>query len=443
MSTDAITSVIPAASLRSRFQTGITYNTIGAAFNQGSTFAFNIIVANLLGRQVFGEYAMIQSTLATLALIAQLAAGCTATKYVAEFRSTDPQRAGRILGVLTAFSASVAGITLLALLAISGWLAGSVLKAPALGSALAIGSASLPFAVLNGLLLGALAGLESYRTLARTLVWSGLAYLAICTVLAEWRGLNGAVAGLAFSAFFQFILLVLALRKECSLQGIKIHCAGITQERSIILKFALPGALSGFTSMPALWLASAFLVRQPNGYSQMAIYSASFSLMTLVLFLPNIANNVGMSLINHHKGAGKRSEYRRAVRMNLAVSTAIVIFGACTLAAFGPHLLRLFGKDFDDGYRVLLILLLAAIVQSIGVAMYQIIHSQAKMWLSFLAVACPRDILVVVLVYVLIPAHGAIGLAGAYATAWTLALISILVITSRHGLRVACSLPQS
>jgi O-antigen/teichoic acid export membrane protein len=435
MSTELTAPVASAASLRSRFQTGVAYNTIGAVFNQGSTFAVSIIVANLLGRQVFGQYAMIQSTLATLALIAQLAAGYTATKYVAEFRSTDPQRAGRILGMLTAFSASVAGIVALALLAVSGWLAGSVLKAPGLGSALAIGSAVLLFAVLNGLLMGALAGLESYRALATALVWSGLAYLAVCTGLAWWGGLKGAVVGLAISGLFQFILLAAALRKECALQGIRIHYAGFTQERSIILRFALPGALSGFTSMPALWLASAFLVRQPNGYSQMAIYSASFSLMMVVLFLPNIANNVGMSLINHQKGAGEESEYRRAFWINLAVSTAIVILGTCIFAVFGRNLLRLFGKDFNDGYPVLLILLLATIVQGIGAAMYQIIQSQAKMWLSFLAVALPRDTLIVVLAYLLIPAHGAIGLATAYASAWTMALVVIITIVSRTGLR--------
>jgi len=435
MSTDATTSVVPAASLRSRFQTGIAYNAIGAAFNQGSTFAVNIIVANLLGRQVFGEYAMIQSTLVTLALIAQLAAGYTATKYVAEFRSTDPQRAGRILGMLTVFSATVAGIAALALFAVSGWLAGSVLKAPALGTALAIGSGVLLFTVLNGLLMGALAGLESYRALARALVWSGLAYLAICTGLAWWGGLIGAVAGLALSGLFQFVFLGAALRRECSLQGIKIHYAGFDQERSILLKFALPGALSGFTGMPALWLASAFLVRQPNGYSQMAIYSASFSLMTAVLFLPNIANNVGMSLINYHKGAGEEAGYRQAFWINLVVSTTIVILGACILAVFGPNLLRLFGKDFNDGYPVLLVLLLATIVQGLGIAMYQIIQSQAKMWLSFFAVALPRDAMLVSLAYFLVPHNGAIGLGTAYALAWAMALVAIITIVSCTGLR--------
>jgi len=434
---NATASIVQPLSLQERLQTGIAYNTIGAVFNQGSTFAVNIIVANLLGRQVFGEYAMVQSTLATMALISQLAAGYTATKYVAEFRSTDPRRAGGILGMLMVFSASVAGIVALTLLVISGWLAGSVLKAPGLGTALALGSGVLLFAVLDGLLMGALAGLESYRTLARALVWSGLAYLVLCTGLAWRGGLNGAVAGLMFSGLFQFVLLAVALRKECSLQGIKIHYAGIIQERSILLKFALPGALSGFTSMPALWLASALLVRRPDGYSQMALYSAAYALMTVVLFLPGITNNVGMSLINHHKGAGKEPEYRRAFWMNLAASTTTVILGACVVAVFGPELLRLFGRDFRDGYPVLLTLLLATVVQGLGVALYQIIQSQAKMWLSFLAVALPRDTLIVALAYLLIPSHGAIGLASAYVMAWTMALIATVVIVSRRGLQVA------
>jgi hypothetical protein len=88
-------------------------------------------------------------------------AGYTATRYVADFGSKDPQRAGGILGTLMAFSASIVGIVSLTQLIISGWLAGSVLKAPGLGTAPAIGWGLL-FAVLNGRRMDALAGLESY-----------------------------------------------------------------------------------------------------------------------------------------------------------------------------------------------------------------------------------------------------------------------------------------
>src|ERR1700678_2534361 len=51
--------------LRARFQKGITWNIAGAVLNNGSNFLTNILIANLLGREVFGQYSMIQSTLTT------------------------------------------------------------------------------------------------------------------------------------------------------------------------------------------------------------------------------------------------------------------------------------------------------------------------------------------------------------------------------------------
>jgi O-antigen/teichoic acid export membrane protein len=427
----------PGATLWARFQTGIIYNTLGAVFNQGSTFVFSMIVANLLGQRVFGEYAMIQSTLATLSVFAQMAGGSAATKYIAEFRSTDPERAGRILGMLLVFSTSLAALVSLSLLAFSGWLAVAIFKAPELRRPLAIAAAVLFFAVPTGLAAGALAGLESYRALARALVWSGFSYILICTVFARFRGLNGALMGLALSGVLQFVLLVTALRKECALQKIRIQYAGLARERSIFLKFVLPGALSGLTTMPALWLASAFLVRQPNGYSQLAIYSAAFSLMTVVMFLPNMANGVSASLINHKKGAGEEAGYRHAFWLNLTVTVVIVTLGAGVFAVFGQSLLCLFGKDFSGAYPVLLILLLASVVQGFVLAVYQIIQSQARMWFSFFAVALPRDAAVVGFAALLIPHHGAIGVAIAYALACTLALASVLAASLQGGLRAS------
>ncbi len=367
-------------------------------------------------------------------------------KYVAEFRTIDRDRAGRIIALLSLFSAIAAAVAAIGLFSVAPWLAGSVLKASELGGALAIGSAALLFAVLNGFLMGTLVGLETYPTLARVLVWSGVAYLLICTGLAWWGGLNGAVAGLGLSGLLQFILFVVAVRRECSLQGIAIDLGETARERHVLLKFTLPAALSGMTSMLALWLAGTLLVRQPGGYSQMAIYSASFSLMQVVLFLPNIANNVGMSVINH--SASNPAKYRETFWINLVVTLGIVVCAAGAAAFAGPALLHLFGRDFRDGYPVFLILLLATIPQGLALALYQIIPSQARMWLSFSAVALPRDVLIVTLAYWLVGKEGAQGLATAYVASWTVALLVIAGIVYRLGLqptggRDDASLPQA
>ena len=56
--------------------------------------------------------------------------------------------------------------------------------------------------------------------------------------------------------------------------------------------------------MPMIWLANSFLVRQPGGYGEMALYSAANNLRILVLFLPNVMNSVGLSVLNNEKAKG-------------------------------------------------------------------------------------------------------------------------------------------
>jgi O-antigen/teichoic acid export membrane protein len=421
-------------STRRRFQTGLIFNLLGAVFNQGSTFAVNLVLARVFDRSLFGEYAMVLSTIAAIALLAQFGIPYTLNKYVSEYRSSDPERAGRIFGVLAVLSFALATFSAAILLMAARWLATSVMNSSLLIVPCALSAAVVFFTVLNGFGMAALSGLERYRTLATVLVWSGITYFVVCAALGCWLGLNGAVAGLALSALIQFVLLARAVRTECSHQKITLSFCGFSREKDALVKFALPAGLTGFSSSPALWLPNAFLVRQPDGYSQMAIYSVAFSMMTMILFLPNIANTVGTSLINHHKGTGQAEAYRRTFWANLLVISSIVIVGSGCLALLGPWVLRLFGRDFRDGYSVLLILLLATIPQGLSLGNYQIIQSHAKMWASFLGVAIPRDLLTIGLAFRLIPAYGARGLAVAYTVSWTLAFGITVLLVSHIGI---------
>lgn len=439
MSTDVAIPSSPGASLRSRFRTGIVFNFIGAVANQGSTFVFTIIAANLFGRRIFGQFAMLQTTILMVAQIAQLGCGVTATKYVAEFRSSDRNRVSGILRLLHRFALISGLVGAVATLYCARWLADSFLKAPELRVALELAAGVIFFTTVNGLLMGALAGLEAYPRLAKALTISGVIYLAVCTALAWRYGLNGGVAGFVISAAAQWVLLQQATSAECRQQGIPFglgrwHVGTAGRDKTILSEFALPAALSGFTTLPALWLGNALLARRPNGYAELALYGAAYTLMTATLFLPNIANTVGTTLLNFHRSPAIAGKYRHTYWANLAIVLGITFGGAAGLAVLGPALLHLFGRSFTDGYPVLLILLGAAVVQGCGVAMYQVIQSEARMWLSFFAVSLPRDLLLVVLAYFLVPTYGARGLAGAYAMAWTAATLVIACIVLQTGL---------
>jgi O-antigen/teichoic acid export membrane protein len=421
-------------SLRARFQHGITWNVTGAVLNNGANFLTNIAIANLLGREIFGQYGMIQSTLSTFVGVAYAAGGITATKYVAEFRSRDKERAGRVLGLCSATTMVTGTIATLLVLLCAPWLASTTLKAPFLARSLEIAAAVIFFTVVNAYQMGALAGLESYRQWAISNALQGPIQLGICT-LAAWKwGLPGAVAGLLATSVARWIILQLALKREANRQGILLRYAGLWQERSILFRFALPAAMTGLSITPAIWLGNTFLVRQTSGYSQLALFSAAFNLKNVVMFLPLLLNNVGFSLLNNQRGGGNEASYRKVFWTTVGCVTAVVFTAAAFVGIFGTQLLRLYGKSFPEAYPTLLILLCCAVVEAIAMAVYIIIGAEEKMWLTLLAIALPRDFTLVFLAYKLTPVYGVVGLALAHAIAWLLCATVIFSTVLTMGL---------
>lgn len=419
-----------------RFGQGVFWNLLGTLFAQGSVFLTAIILARLLGKEIFGELGMIQSTLLTLASIAQVSTGLTATKYVAEFRDADKARAGRVLGLCSVLTLAT-GVVATALLLISApWVAEHMLAAPHLAVSLAISAAFVLFSVMNGYQIGALAGLESYKSISVYGALLGAVHLALCGLGAMLGGLHGALGGMAVSALLRWGVYGLVLHREINKQCITIQRKEGLKERDILHRFALPAALSGLTTMPAIWLGNAFLVQQPGGYTEMGIYSAAINLRTIVLFLPVLFNSVAVSLINSHKGQKNSQSYTSAFFLNLKLTTVAALIGAVVMWWWGEWMIRIFGPDFvSKNVSVLMLLMsISVVLEAIGVAVYQLIQSHEKMWLSFFTIALPRDLLIVVAAYFLTQSYGSAGLAGAYALGCLFALMVKLGLSYKLSL---------
>ena len=416
--------------LRARFQRGVSWSMAAAVATSGLNFLVNIVVARLLGRIGFGEFGTVQTTIATVAGIAQLGMGYTATKFVAEFRSSDPVRAGRIIGLCSTVAAFTAGLAAASLFLWAPWLASVSLKAPALSVSLQLSVGTVYFSVLPGYQTGTLAGLESYRRLAALALLGGVLNLLTCLGGARLWGLNGAIAGMGLSAFCQWLIFRAILHSECRRAGIAISRKEMFGERFVFLSFALPAALSGFSSMPALWLANAFLVRQTNGFSEMALYAAALNVRSFVFFLPSLVNRVSMSLLNNQRGLRNWKGYGRVFKTNVALTGGSVVCVAAVVALVGVPVLGAFGKEFRAGYPVLLVVLLSSVPEVLAMAIVQVVHSESRLWLSLFAIALPKDCTLVVLAYLLTPRYGAVGLAVAYSAAWFLTIVTV-VITAR------------
>src|SRR4051812_46502770 len=87
------------SALAQRVLSGALWSLGGAISGKGLSLLSSIYAARMLGKERFGEFGIIQNSIASFGLAAGLGFGLAATKYVAEFRTTDPARVARILAL--------------------------------------------------------------------------------------------------------------------------------------------------------------------------------------------------------------------------------------------------------------------------------------------------------------------------------------------------------
>lgn len=419
-----------------RFGRGVLWSASSTVVTQGSGFLTSIAIARLLGPALFGQFGIVQNTLLTLVSVGQLGTGVTATKYTAELRSSDKSRAGRVLGLCSIVTLATGGLATALLVLNSKWIAAAAFGEPALANALKYSSLFVLFAILNGFQLGALGGLESFKACSIAGTYLAMLHLAFCLLPCLLWGLEGALIGLSISAFSRWAGFANVLHREARKQGIEIQRREGLREREILLTFAIPAALSGVISMPAIWLSNTMLVRADDGFVQMGLFSAVNNLRVVLLIAPGILNSVAISLVNHAKGSGIVPSYIRALRQNVKYSFLASTCGALLLVVCGSSLLRLYGVAFvtPASRSVLYFAALSIVLEATGASIYQAIQGHGRMWLSLIAIAIPRYGTSLMAACLLVPYWGATGLAASYAIGCFVALLSTCVIS--HKLRL-------
>ena len=424
----AITRVWRSDSLRGRFARGAAWSLFGAVISQGSNLAASVITARLLGREQFGEYGMIQSTVGMLGIFAGLGLGVTATKYVAEFRSRDPERAGRIIALGCAVAIISGGLLALALLAYAPVLAARTLNAPALAGELRIASVLLFFNALNGAQTGALSGFEAFRAIARINLVRGLiAFPVTVAAVLLWR-LPGAIWALAAVAAVTCLLSQVSLRRQCTAFGIRPQFSTGWAEGRVLWTFSTPAFLSAALVGPAIWAANTLLVNQPGGYAEMGIFSAASQWRNAIGFIPGVLAQFALPILANLNGERDVSRYGKALRWNLILTAAAATAIALPVMLGAPGIMRLYGRGFQQGWLVLVLSAATAVISCINGVVGTAILSAGSVWVGFAFNGMWAAVLLAGC-YRFIPTSLALGLAasmlGAYVahTAWQAAYL--------------------
>jgi len=402
----------------------------GSVVAQGGSFLSMVVLARLLGKETFGQFAMVQSTVVAMTNLAGLGLGITATKYVSQFRNTQPDRAGRILGL----SSSVAFLAGLCFSLVLVAFAPTLMAGTATVPVLRLSAIYVFFTTLNGYQSGALMGMEVFGRIARISLLSGPTAVVGTWALAYRYGLTGGVLAQGLNAFLIWVLYQIVVRQECRRANIRIRYRGAWEERSALIQFSIPAVASSITSSTAIWWCNRLLVTS-SGYAELAVFIAASNLRLMVLFTPGVVARVVSPLLNNLLASGEISTYRKAFWCCVAGNGVVGLGLVAIISLMGTRLLHLFGKDFTGSFTLLLLMLFSAVIEIVATNLYQAIFTAASLWWQVGIGSVWAGVLMLLSEQVL-ARHGAAGLALAYLVAWCIsaALYGSLAIVRQRNL---------
>ncbi|MBC8126927.1 MAG: oligosaccharide flippase family protein [Gloeobacteraceae cyanobacterium ES-bin-144] len=401
---------IEASPVAYRLARGAFWSLAGTLISRGLGLLAGILVARLLGKEGFGQLGMIQSTAGMFGIFAGFGMGLTANKHVAEFRKNDPARAGRIIAISSLVAWGTGGLMSVILFVLAPWLARTTLASPEMSGLLQTGALLLVLGGVNGAQTGALAGFEAFKTIARVNLTTGLLAVPI-TLIGAWRwGVVGSVWALVINLAINCALNFLALRREASAAGVPLGYDECFREWPILWKFSLPAVMGGAVTSPVIWGASALLVNQADGYSQMGVYNAVMRIKIVPEMLLGIVLAPLLPVLSERFAARDVQGYQKVAYS--AFMLCLLVTAPVALLQIGvPELTTLlYGAEYSGNHRVVQWLMFELAVLGFFTPFGQMVASMNKMWFGFshnLAWAS----LFGVFAWVLVPRFGAAGLA--------------------------------
>lgn len=355
----------------------------GGTFQRAITLLLNIWLARELQKEAFGELSVIHGTALMLQAFAEFGMGITTTKYVAELKTNGASRAGRIIALSTLVAALVGSVVLTILWLGAPWLATHVLANPRLVRLIRIGSGMVLFGAITAAQTGSLAGLQAFRTLAKTYLFSGLASVPIVIIGTLRFGIEGTVAALTISSAVGWAIQEVAVYLEAKKAGIRIQYRGCMAESQVLWIFSLPGVLATILIAPIHWACSALIANQLHGYEQLGIFNAANQWRLVILFIPSGLSSIVLPMLSHLHKEKQIRNYRIVLRYNLIVNFGLASLSAIIFTVFSKYIISTYGSGFESARSVLAILAVSAVVMAVLSVITQILASKGKMWWSF------------------------------------------------------------
>lgn len=364
-----------------RLARGAFWSLAGSVASRAGGLIAGMLVARVLGLTDYGKLGMVLSTVGLFGNLAGFGLGLMASKHVAEFRTTDPERAGRIITLSEGFALFSGLLMALALMLAAPTLANNSLASPEMTGPLRLSALSLLLNAIVGAQSGALAGLEAFRAIARINILAGLANAPLMVGGALLGGLNGAIWGLALSAAVNCGLNYLTLMPMLRDCGIPFPVRGALREQSMLWQFSMPATIGSLLVAPVSWYCNTLLTKLPNGYAEVALVSAANQWRTAILFLPATVGTAFLPILSNVVADRNWSAFRKTASYTIVFSLLAGGLVAAPLFFCADLILRGYGDSFIAGGLVLKLTVIAATIYAVNNQVGRVLASLGRMWM--------------------------------------------------------------
>lgn len=371
------------SSILRRIVIGSFWNALLNLFSKGISFIGTVIIIRILGRQAFGEFGMLNTTISMFGMFTTFSISQTATKYIAQFRDSDKNKAGRIIGLSFLFSAMLGIFVFLLVFIFADALAVKSLNAPHLTGFLKLMAIGLLFGAVNGAQNGIIAGFEAFKTNALLGIIAGTLLTGVKVLMTYLYGFKGAVIGMTLEPILTYFITFFVTRRIMRLNLVTIEFKGALRESGILLRYSLPSMLTGLLVFPTNWYTMTILAKSGGGYNEVGAYNAANQWYNVLIFIPYIFVSTFLPVFSEMLTKNKKKEVNRIIKNAIVLISGILILLSLIFLFFGERIVLIYGTEFKGTGFLLTVAVFTLVPQAINIILSNLVAANDKMWFGF------------------------------------------------------------
>lgn len=345
---------------------------LGSVLGKGLSLLAGIMVARFLGKDIYGEYGLIKSTLLNISVFSTLGLGYTSTRYISKAFAEYREEVKHILRIIYKITYLSSALMAVALFIFSQQIA-EIIKAPDMATALRLTAIIIILNAVNTTQIGMMSGLKQFRQIAINNTYAGILTFLTSTIFTYLWGLNGALISLFVSMLFNAVINNISIKKVCRPLEDKSSSIYATRE---IVSFSIPIALQESLYSIVSWLGSYLIITYAD-YGELGINSAAMQWSSVILFIPGVMKNV---LLSYFSSASDTVSLRKKM---IAINFVATFFPWIVIVIGSGFISNFYGESYVGLSTVLCVSCLMPTFSSIsGVIIYEYI-SLGENWRVF------------------------------------------------------------